>query len=103
MIVNFDVKKDWPFEKLTHRKSYADYKRKDKNTNIFGRWLIGLFEKYSFKVDGKYQIWPNYFMNDKNIEYLRQHIGEWDWLDYSPVSDNSLKDNEIKIKEDICK
>ena len=103
MIIEFNIEEDWKFKLLTHKKSQAEHKRLQYNTDLFGEWLIGLFEKYTDKINGKYQIYPNIYMNSSNLSILKEHISKWDYLNYSPITDDSLKDNEVKINDSICK
>lgn len=103
MIIKFNREQEWNFKKLTHRKSQADDERKRYNTNIFGKWLLDLFKKYTNEVNGKYEVYPNFFMNQNNLNILQNHIGEWDYLNYAPILDDTLKDDEVKLHDRICK
>lgn len=103
MIIKFDRDKEWKFKPVLRKKIRADHKKLQYNTDLFGEWIIDLFEKYTSKVDDKFQIYPNIFMNSNNISILREHIGSWEYLNYSPITDDNLRDDELKLNDEVCK
>lgn len=96
----FDRDKEWPFERLTHRKGFSDMKRRKRNTDLFGRWVLSLMERSApRKRDPSKETFDTtgVRINPIHNEYLRQHIGAWDWLNYSPVDDESVGVDEVVV------
>ena len=103
--MKFNRELEWNFEKLTHRKGRADYERKVRNTNLYGHWIWDLMKREYGKPLESDEIFTStgLYMNDNNISYLREYIGDWDWLCYSPCTDNTLNDDELIIKNYVEK
>jgi len=99
MMIDFDREKEWKFEKLTHRKSYADSQRMKRNTNVFGVWLLEMLQSTAprpKKENEKYDT-THVYMHPLNNRYLHEYIGPWDFLDYSPVNDETVPIDKIRI------
>lgn len=98
-MVDFDRERDWPFEQFTNRKSGANRERMKRNTNIFGDWLLGMLKSTAPRPkeeDEKYDTTHVYMHPSHNL-YLQQHIGPWDYLDYSPVDDETVPLDKVMI------
>lgn len=90
---------DWGFEKLTHRKSMADKKRMERNSNKFGKWMIDTFKITAprpLEQGEKYHCQGMRLHPDNNL-YLREHVDPWTWVGYSPMDDESVGLDELVI------
>lgn len=95
MKIKFDIKSELPFKK----------RRKGVNTlndEMFVDWIIRTIKKH-FKREQK----PNEIfnalcisMNKTNIDYIHDFINPLTFLNYAPVEDNSLGDDEYSIDLD---
>jgi hypothetical protein len=101
MLYPFNRDEVWQFEKLTHRKSRADAARMKRNTNKFGTWLIHLLESTAPRPreDGEQFLTTKVYLHPEHNKYLHDHIGPWDYLCYSPVDDDTLPLDQIRIEE----
>ena len=99
MKIKFDRNQEWPFKTVKKRNTQIGRGKIEYNTHLFARWLWTAI-KYGYgkdlKDDEVYTMMGTY-MNDNNIKFLHEHINDMDWLCYSPKSDNTLKDDEIRI------
>lgn len=101
MVCEFNRDDAWQFEKLTHRKSHADYKRIERNTEKFGRWLLKFLETTAPRPreEGEQFLTTKVYLHSDHNKYLHDHIGPWDYLCYSPVDDDTLPLNQIRVEE----
>ena len=99
VMIDFDREKEWKFEKLTHRKSYADSQRMKRNTNVFGDWLFGMLQSTAprQRMENEKYDTTHVYMHPSNNRYLHEHIGPWDFLSYSPVDDEQVPVDKVKI------
>lgn len=96
-----DVRK----KKNTLVQTGATRKKLDKNTDKWGNWLVEILKERTVDpvrriVDeghAKYNATAVY-MNEKNNEYLHEHIHAMDWLNWSPVTENGLADDEYGVE-----
>lgn len=97
MKLPFD-RKEWNFEELTHRKS-RDGKRLDRNTKKFIDWIINLLKTTAPRLPehGEKYHCQGVRLHPENNEYLSNYIYPMDWLNYSPMDDESVGLDEVVI------
>jgi len=100
MTLSFDREKEWKFETLTHRKSWADAKREKRNAQAYADWLWGVLKRTAPREKGEHETFTmmGVHMHPDNTLYLHGFIDPWTWLCYSPVDDWNVKVDEVYIE-----
>lgn len=102
MILAFD-RSFWDFEEIPYydRHEAADIREKRvRNTNKYVYWAFDLLERTAPREKGVSETFTSLglHMSKANNEYLHQHIGPWEYLDYSPV-DADMPDDQLEIRQ----
>ena len=74
-------------------------KKMDQNTKNYINWLMDTLRKRSIPEppEGKNYNAMAVTMNAKNVNRLHDLMHPFDWLNYAPVGDNALADDEFGI------
>lgn len=101
MITSFNRENEWPFERLTHRKSRADRKRQERNAEIYGRWVWSLLKETSPREPKENEQYTStrVGIHPDHVAYLREHLDPWTWLNYSPRDAAHLNLDQVEITE----
>ena len=101
MIIKFNREEEWKFEKLTGRKGYADKKRRERNSQLFVDWVMTLLKNTAPREleKGERYTSTKIYIHPEHNEFLNKHIDPFIWLNYSPVDDDTVGLDEIKITE----
>ena len=74
------------------RKAIRFGKNQNKNDEKFVKWIVWLLDKYNTNDATSLRA------NEEINNYLHAYLTPMTWLNYSPVTDNSLESNEIGVK-----
>lgn len=79
------------------------YRRKlTDNVSAYAHWVMEvLCSNTTEKPDPTYQQWNAcaIYMNEKNVKFLHRCFLPFDWLNLSPCTDDSLKDDQYAVDE----
>ena len=93
----------WQFKanKTKDIKAYNNRKTAEHNFRLYITWATDLLKETAGELppDGKYST-QSLRMHPDNNEYLRGYLYPWNWLNYSPVDDESVPLDEVWIDED---
>ena len=97
LIKSFDLDELLPQKKKYYRSPYSRSIRA--NTESFFAWVVKVLDEVIRVVPkGKRLNSQALYFNKKNLDELSKHVGAFDYLNYSPKENNSLKDNEFGIE-----